>query len=250
MISELVSRSIKIVRKDKLVLIPYVCCVLILQSFHSHFGPTSPDKLTAASFILNVVVLGWVVELFFKAVTIRMSWNIHKGDSLEIEKDVGFVAKKFRRLLLSTGIILFPLVGLVKVGLLDVPKGQGLAGFALFILVVPLVLVLEFIPLMVILEDKNVFESIKGSFLFVKRNFLKVIKFSGFIACVMLIAIIFAESLGTVPVIGDSVLKACVTGVGYGFMYVMTVVFYVDLCTDSEKASQNIEGGSLTSKED
>ena len=204
--------------------------VLLLKSIESQLPSSTSEKISANMFIVKVIFLGWLVELFFKGLTIVMAQSLFKDHQLNIPECISDVTKKFIRLLMATGVILLPLMIIVKTAL-DVEGNitSGLLGLGMFLLVIPATLILEFIPIMVLIEKRPVFKAIKDSAVFVKQNLYAVIVFTSLSFAILFSTFIFSAMFIQVPVLGESIFQAVINGLGYAFVYVMTVVFYYEI---------------------
>lgn len=143
------------------------------------------------------------------------------------------VMKRLAPLLVASFMVILPLAGIVY-GLLDSGKDQAAVEWTILkivglILLIPLSLMLEFIPIEVMAGDLSSIGVLKRVFRFLKEKLGLVLLFTLLIVLFMFMTLFVAQVLALIPIFGEGLLANLAMGVGYTFVYVMTGVFYLSM---------------------
>ena len=237
-LKNLLKKTFLIIKKDKLILVPYLVFFLSAQILHELFSQIGvPLNLAPSPLLLG---FSWVAEMVFKSVTLIMAGTLYAQHCFSLKEVIKTSVKKFPALMISTGIFVIPIIIITQYVYQDIPNELSFALVGLFILAVfliPLSLVLEFIPMPLLLGYQSMGKSIQSAFILVKIRFKHVIIVTSTTLCIVLLTSIIsilvapagleAEISPELHALGYCV-EAIIQGVGYCFIYTMLAVFYLD----------------------
>jgi hypothetical protein len=230
-IKNLFSRALKTILKDKIIFVPYLIFLLSVNAVDNLFHFIT--KMETNSITIYLIIY-WFLELIFKALTISMSQELITGVYINIKKSFLNIVKKFHHLLIGTLTIFLPILYLLSLlknsNLTNTAQNFSLPNFFFTLLIILIVftgsIILEFVPLMVICNEKKWFFSITSSILFIKNNFINIISFFFISVSTTLIAFICTFIFKEIPIIGPAFFKVFFQGINSVFLYCLIVVLY------------------------
>ena len=227
MITTLFKSLIELVRKDKIILAPY-----LIFAFLSHFlemrWPLYTPEMTTVAFYQRYLLGHWLLELIFMGTTLVFALDLLKSNTIHVQEAFKKLGGKLTGLVMVSAVVGIPTAYILQ-KLLSVSAGQQnlpvemiLGIFVLLCLSV----VFMFAPVHVILSEKPALQALKASLLFVRKNPKKVVVFISFIFTINMLSFILSLLTMSFPVLGPSVFFLIFQGLGYGFIHIATVIFY------------------------
>ncbi len=233
-ISELIRKTGQTVFKDKIIfapaLISYFISYLLVKASKidlEKLGNIKDLNLDSAT-ILYLLPIPFFHLVFFSA-TIVMAISLYKDKAISIPESFVSVFKKLPHILVGLLTIVLPLFGaLFFVDTLgDLPKMLNAAillGIVGLILIA--VLILEFIPIVIFVENRRWFGSVFRSIQFFKQNFSGSIILLCLIINIRIVGGFLSAIFSGIPVFGKSVFSVFFNGTAECIFYSMCVVFY------------------------
>jgi hypothetical protein len=228
-ISELFRDTAKIIRKDYIILAPYLIFFFMFYSIEHSFLLPAQSKLNLKNYKSYIMGISWFIELFFKGLTIAMAIDLLTVGQTSISTATKLVLKRFFNLVLGTGILSLPIIVLVKYLFASNTTNSGSNFLAVLlgsVFIIFASLVLEFVPIFVIGKKHNWFKSIMKSFYFVRDHFRKVMLFICLIFFIAFLSLYLGAVMGSIPVIGKAIFQTFLLGVSSAFIYIMAVIFF------------------------
>ena len=225
---ELLSKTTNYIRKDVFILAPYIVYLYIVFLFSS--SVENVKEMTFQSMFFNFVFLGWFLQLFFKGLTLSMLIKLRDSAVINLGDSWRLFLSRFNVLLLSTSIVIAPLLMLFYMVL---TAGNSIVDGVFFIIIliviVPLSFVLQFLPVIVLTSTDSAWITVKASFDFVKRTVKPVLWCSLVVLGVSLVSLIFSLGSRLIPVIGTSVVSVLCDGVLSTFICIYLGLFYLSI---------------------
>lgn len=234
-VKTLIKKTFETVKKDKLIFFPYLIFFLVAQLLHELLPWVRMSIAPLQPFFIH---LGWAVETGFKCLTLIMAGHLYSHSHFSLKTVLKESIKKFPVLLVSTGIFVIPIITLTQSVYKDIPQELNVMLLGLFILalfLIPLSLVLEFIPMPVLLNHAGVLSGIQQAFQLVKTQFRAVLTVTA-----LTLGLIFLTSLASLLAVPQEVsassptlhalgycMEAVIQAVGYTLVYTMMAVFYL-----------------------
>lgn len=235
-IFKLFNKTITILKKDKIIFVPYLAFFLISQSYQTFINIAEPDKdLTTFSFWTKLVILNWLVELFFKGLTIGAGIQILKKEEIDIINLIKTITKKYFKMILATAPFALPVIFIslhyfTSLKTLTAETGSNpeiqIIQILPILIILPLFLIIEFVPVIFLSENLSLKQSFFKTPTFVWKNIKKVFILSSFILLISFFILNLTVIFGDIPVIGESLLFALINGVGHCTVTTLYVVFY------------------------
>jgi len=228
--SDLVSQVVQLIRKDKIVLAPYLICVFLTSLLDQHWLPLLEKKLGMYEYLTRFLLTHWIVDLFFMGVTVSIAVSLYHNRKIIIGNSVAEVRKKFFHLMLGTIVTVMPMALVsykMSVGYQET-KSIEFWVLGLAFILVPVIVCLMFVPVLVVVKDLKWFQSIIQSFYFVKRHLKNVLFFVSMVFCINVLSLSLGAMMMVIPVVGKSVFFVACQGFGYSVIYILTVVFYME----------------------
>lgn len=235
----LLKKTFHIIQKDKLILVPYLIFFLSAQILHDVL-PLLNLPTTGLQPEPILIGFSWVTEMVFKSITLVMAGILYVQPYFSLKEVLKTSLKKLPVVLIGTGIFVVPIIFVTQYMYKDIPNELGLALVGLFILaifLIPLSLVLEFIPMPILLKEQGLFKSIQSAFSLVKIRLKQVIIVTSMTLCIVLFTSIIsvlitpsgleAQVSPELHALGFCV-EAIIQAIGYCFIYTMLAVFYLD----------------------
>ena len=73
----LLSKSHTLLKKEKLILAPYLIFFLIIHSVMNIYSISLDKPMAIKGNIILFLIVGWVIELFFKGLTISIAYHVY-----------------------------------------------------------------------------------------------------------------------------------------------------------------------------
>jgi len=195
---------------------------------------------------LNVMTVGFtivlgLIHLAFFSVTISMAKSLFEKKKIHLQDAFKDAAKKFHHLAIGTTVVFVPVYGLILAiqylaNLASDMQGikivVGIAASILTIATVFLVLlIVEFIPIFVVIENQKWIQAILKSGKFVKKSLVDIIILNFVGINIQLIASILSALFLTIPLLGESVFLVIFKGISDCLVYCLSVVFFLQITT-------------------
>lgn len=232
----LLSQTFQLIRSEKLLLAPYIFLMMIVQLSESYFPTLFTRKLNLSLYMILVFVAGWAVELIFKQITIKLSLNLILPKR-DLKDQTMNPIVQYLKLLAGSIIFMIP-IGVVLTLLPKVSDQSSLYHALLtfivvltgFSIVMILAIILSIYPIVVMHTPKeNFFTGLYKSLLFVKTFFKECILFLSLTISILFFSMFLTLAAKNIPLLGPMVLPVFIQGIGYAYIYVMSVLFYLSL---------------------
>lgn len=232
-IKTVTSDAFSLLKKDPLIVAPYLIFFSAVTIFETL--PLSGIKSSSLYFIAKLIIFGWVADLLFKGFTLHLGFQLYQKKEIPPVENIRTFAKKLPAMMVGTGMLIFPIFGLLKWWEINANAVQsptpdlGILAL-LFLTFIPLIflsLLLNFVPSIVITTSSNGWTAIKRSFYLLRYSFKQVLSLTSFIILIALVSIsIISPVLLEVPVIGKSILWVGFQAVMTTFIDLLCLVFY------------------------
>lgn len=240
----LLSKSHTLLKAEKLILAPYLIFFLIIHSVMNIYSISLDKPMAIKGNIILFLIVGWVVELFFKGLTISMAYHVYNENNDQKKTSLSFPLHytliKFHHLLLSVGSLMIPFFLIAKYIL---PSNQGdpfsllLSTIGLFLMLF-FVFIIHILPVMVLVDNLNWYQAIQLSFSLIKNNIKNIIMFTGLIFSLLIVMFFLTALFNTIPILGDTLFQVIFKALGYTYLYVITTLFYVLILSPKKGLSQ------------
>ncbi len=256
-ILHLCKKSLGLIKQDPFLLVPYLVFFLSNQIFHQLFPHFLKQNNTIL--MLEVMVLTWIIELFFKSLTLLLAGSVYRGHPFSLKKTLYISFQRFLILLIGTGPFIIPIMISTQVFYKTPPTQVDISMISLLIftlVLIPVSLILEMVPLPILLEKKAYFQGIKEAYRFVKTEFRKVLLVTSLTLCIIIICSLLSlwvttPSLTTndnfaplLSALGNS-LESIIQAFGYCFIYCILTVFYLDIKTQKLNETKSSDSPSF-----
>jgi len=248
----LLKNALHLVKQDIIIFTPflifnflYTVCNLF---FIKHFNLAQTPKTMSAntiSMLLGFLALSFIMSLFFKLIVIGMTATLNNHTKINIPAILKQSLNKFWVILINIFLILLPfLIGfmisiykintlsntynimLQKYGGILAWLGISMIGFLSFIVLSSLSLIIEFIPIMKLLNSQNSQLVISSTIRFLLHNFSNSVLFFLITFIIRLFFWTLLAMVINIPMIGISVLSAIIQAISDTLICVMAVIFY------------------------
>ncbi|MCP4051039.1 MAG: hypothetical protein GY730_10075 [bacterium] len=231
---EIFSGVFNIIKKDKIILAPsfiFFSSLYFLVALFPQFFDYTADKQMDYDTVRQMFFSFFFVSTLntlLKGITISMSVMLYEQKILSGRKMLLSFIKKIPHLLISSMLFLIPLYFMMKFVLLEGGSKSNNNAVVIFsaLILIPLVLIYEFVPVMIIGSGRDWFNAILSATAFVKANIKKVLIFKSLSICVIYASVILTSLFYSIPLLGKTFFQIIILGGGYCFTYIMTVVFY------------------------
>jgi hypothetical protein len=228
-IKTLFKDTLNIIRKDPIILTPYLFFFVIVQFIESYLKIDINAKFSFDIATLSWISFIWGFELFTKALTIVFANDILDKGKIFLKANLALIAKRFFALLLSMGLLTGLVLVTIKLFIFSADN-SSLLSIALALLssitVIIISMHLEFIPVILLLKNKNVINTVISTHRFIKNNLKNVLIIFGLIILTALISGFFRVALSNIPLLGKSIITSIINAVSLCFIYSLVVVFY------------------------
>ena len=227
-ISSIIAESYRVIVKDPIVLAPSLLYSLLLF-MATHIKSISSDNI---SYLMGISI----VQLFFLGLTIVMVIVIH-GDKLLVLRDVVIrvMLSYVHLLVLHTittiipTVVFFYVLPLNQKGVLLESESTLILGMVFFISILFffLNLYLMFAPVIVLLNNEPWQVALRKSFNFVKAKTMPVLWLLLLVLGINIIVLFFVSIVSMIPILGSTVIANLCEGLGFGFVTVLSVMFFL-----------------------
>ncbi len=242
---ELSAATFKLIWRDSIILTPYLFFFLLISSWDILLSEKSTLPI---SLNISLPMIGaWLLSLAFKGLTILIATDLYRNQKIVIKNTLNTFSKRCVPLLLSHFILVLPFYFFSRFFILSpqlirdllvryftflnptvssVPF-ENMELWIGLVCLVPIVLLLEFLPILVLSEKESSLQSIAKTFFFVKNNFMIVLLFSFFIMGIILFSLLLSGFLVTaIPLFGKSLLQTVIQSLVSCYIYTLAVIFY------------------------
>lgn len=232
---QLTSSAMQFIRKDKIILVPYLIFSLIFTSINSSFlGHSTQGKR-----MLLIIGFSIITELLIKFWLISMTAELKVGTQINIKKTIQILISKLKPLLINA-ILFLPAIGFLLFQMnqwaINISKGQltmafNDAGLLLLVLItiVVLNLIFEFTPMMIILKNENGIGSIYKTIILSFKNLPRIMVFFTFAILVRIffvgLTLLFWDTSTNISLV-LMFLRAIIQGFGNTFIFVIEILFF------------------------
>lgn len=230
-ISKLLGKSIDLIKKDKVVLVPYIIYFLLLQIITTFIFNKHIDTV---SLTIPFIITSWLPEMFIKGWTIYIATRLYRGKDIPLMDTFIQVVKRYPRLLLATIPLILPILLLFfqfpnnTEALQAWQSAQFLLIIPIVIIMIPVSFILEFIPLFIIAKNRKVITAIKAASFFVWHNLGPTIVFMSLSISISFLAVLASAICSQIPFIGESFLGIVFKAFGSSLVYVVATVFFFE----------------------
>ncbi|MBT3261732.1 hypothetical protein HOC37_05140 [bacterium] len=215
MIKSLLNKSLEIIKKDTLILTPYLFFFMIFN-----FWQPATLKWTLA-----LIFVAGLIELFFKTFTLIMAKTFHESQSFSYKTIIGATWAKYPKLFLSSCVLLLPLIPFVyivkTIAIFDILKV-----IILLIVILPIALFLKFLPVFILMQEKKWPSIFHNMLLFFKNNYSKIIVFLGLTISINILTTILRLIFIKIPYIGPT-LQIIPLALSATFVAILEYNFYI-----------------------
>ena len=229
-ISKLFQSSVTLVKRDPIVLVPFLSFFFLSQVFHQHFpsflgSQTEETSMTA----LTLLVARWVVQLFVNGYTLFLVMGLLTSGVVNVSGAFKRTLARFLDLFLASSILMIPFVFLYFYTQFDFSKLGGLellVTFFILILFVPVSVMLQFIPVFIVDTSQSWQAVLFDTVAFIRRTLRELVWLYAAIFLITLIALILSSLFFSVPLIGQAVMSGGVLAVSSTLISIMSFLFY------------------------
>lgn len=243
-ISLLIKLTFQTIRRDPLVLAPYLIFFVLAElSTHWIAMPTSFNVSTWSTQTMGVFVLQWVVELFFKLTTVALAYSIFsyslstKSDQkIRLKPVFSRVFSRFIPTIFWSSVVLGPIFlaaafwapVLIKQG-----YSEQMVFLVLGILVIPIGLIAEFLPTVLICDEGKMRFSLAATARFVWKNLGSIMIFMAVSVTTLMVSVILGSIFSLAPGGAGGLFSTLAQGLGYGIVYTLNPILFTLLKFDS-----------------
>lgn len=234
-IGSFLARSVQILKKEPVILVPYSCFYffsLILEKQFS-FEITSLSSISFST--IQLLLLRWFVDLFVSLLTVSFVVYIAANRDIDISKALSSAFHNLPKLLLSSVAVVFPLIVLVLITGLSANALSNFQALIFISLLIPLSIILQFLPVSTYFNQQGVLNGIKRLILFLIDQKVAVLKLSFLMFFLTLSTYTIGEVFSLIPVIGEALFTGLFFGCFSAFSTTLTVVFYQSFFKRSDK---------------
>jgi len=229
--AQIIDQTVSIIKKDRFILVPYILFFVVLHLMRQYLGAWIGEETKVTVYTIVFISGVWVADLVLKGVVMGFTVTLFRKEFASGSEVVSRLLHRLSTLLGSSVLVMIPLAGILY-GLLGYSSDPAAVEWTVLkiigaILLVPLSLILEFIPVEVMAGDESILSTLKKVFVFLKTRLSLVMMFTLLILLFMFLTLFVSQLMAFIPVIGASVLSNVAMGCGYTFVYVMTGVFYL-----------------------
>ncbi|MFC1771309.1 hypothetical protein ACFLZV_05420 [Candidatus Margulisiibacteriota bacterium] len=237
---KLLTNTINIIKKDYIIITPYLILFFLLHSFEQSFF-TSFSKAKTSTYL--VFIITWLAELFFKSLTFSMAIDLVNLNRSSVSASIRTVLKRFVSLVLAAGALSFIVFLLISPLLFK--QSSGLINNFVFVILISFVVLfvsfmLEFLPVFILAKNNPWYRAISNTFMFIKNNFKRVFMLMMFIFLVILVNYFLSALFEQIPLLGKAIFQIIVQGISSAFICVLAVVFFYEI---EQMDTKTVEGG-------
>lgn len=243
-IARLFRMGFQILFRDPAVIVPYLSFfILHLIAGEWLVMPTLGPLGQIGSSDILILSVSWVAETGIKLLTTGLALRYifrrlwvdfpelkERLPVLEVRRLPILMLRKFPAIVAASALVLLPLFASVQ-GLSQVQSSplSWVTGVYLLIgiMAIPLGVVLEFLPAILLVEDCGLFSGLIRSTQFVKQHLKACLLYFALVFSVMLAGSILGLLLGSGEYVGSGLLVAVSQGVTYALVYLITPIFYL-----------------------
>ncbi|MEK9656981.1 MAG: hypothetical protein VW378_01245 [bacterium] len=204
------------------------------------------EKIEVFQILIHFVVVGWLIELLFKTITITIATCLIRQKNLTIKEITQHLKTHFNQLVLATAVYTIPLLIAFLTILNKAEKSGILLVIIGLIIVIISSLVLPFIPVILIIENLNWKNTIQQTHDLLKHNWRKIIALLCIIFVINTFSLLLSTLTNKIPIIGNGLLKIVIESIATTHIYVLTVFFYLGLKKKKKHQTKEIsENNSL-----
>lgn len=243
MISNIFKKSVELIKKEPILLLPALLFFFLYQTFSQLFdlGLDKNENSFTKAFLL-LIASGWLIELFFKAFTICFAKQIIlKNKSISFKTIMTSLRLYLYDLVIATGILTIPLF-LFFLHIVRRPDSMPIF-FLLTVLIgiIVISLCLPLVPIMVIFEELSWIKTLHALKKLLIQHWRLLTIFMTLILIFNFFSMIIAEAFNQIPLLGTSLFKVLIQGISTAFIYILTIFFYLEIKNkENENQSVNI----------
>jgi hypothetical protein len=234
----LLSLTWKIIRRDALVIVPYVALFLVADMAQTWIPGISLDTFASADW--RILAVTWASELSIKSLTLVLAYNALQPKPQRVLALAKTFFTGLPKVFLTTGIFTVPMMVFFQLypiqPLSKVNPQLTLIIFIGLLVIIPISFIIEFIPPAVFILNKGFFTAVSASFIFVKSNVRNILLLMLLALCTLILSLLMGALFKSIPYVGP-MLNTVMQGLGYGFLYTMQAIFVMMLSKPVEKAS-------------
>jgi hypothetical protein len=225
---ELLKKSISLIKREPLIMVPYVAFYFISQILETQFTADLTEMSSITFSMIQLFLLRWGLELMVSILTVAFAAYTLKR-TLDIQKAVTGALHRFPSLILSSVLIVVPLALVVLSAGMSFESMTMLQGLLLIIFLLPISIIIQFLPISIYLSSESGIKVLKDTILLLKNNFKKVVLFSLMVFSLTLFTLILGEIFIQVPVLGKAILGGVIFGCFSSCITVLTLCFFRSL---------------------
>ncbi len=232
-ITETMSLTITTIRRDPLILAPYVLffiAIHLIAPWIADVPKTNP--LTWSQQTWGFLATQWLAELVIKVTTIAIAIDTYahlkspiKGALTNITKRI---ITRFHKIFLSTLILAIPLSSILWINSQATPDSvqTSLLWIILAIALVPIGIMAELLPIIYLKENTSIWEGFTRVLRYMRHGFRSILILITLMMTLLMVTLILATLVSQIPLLGESILLPITQGIGYAIMYTLSLVLY------------------------
>ena len=232
-ISQLLRLSIATIKRDPIILAPYLFFFVVTQLVMPFFDlPTSFEFQKWTTSMTLVFLSQWIFELFFKLGTISLAKATFLSPThrISLKQALKSVLIHYIPTLIWSALLLSPLVlafifGTPFLGQYGI--SPQIFWFFLGVLLLPVGLCVEFLPTVLICGVGSWRSAAWTSLQFIKRNLRAVLIFMALSVTILMGSVLVASVLALAPGSIGVLLSNLAQGVGYGVIYTINPILFL-----------------------
>ena len=217
-----------LMKKDPFIICPYLIFFFSFKVVSFLFPSVFSEKLSFQLLLIQFILIGWIIEIFFKSLTMIMAQKLKKTPNIPIQDSIKETIQKYKTLILSTTPFMIPLFFIFYTSITSLNNQSfNLLTVINFILLIPLSIMIHFIPatIIVLTTSKNT-PFIKLTWEFIKNNLKTTIMFVLLTYLINIFSLILGSLFSFIPIIGQAIIQVIFQSAATSLIYIATYLFY------------------------